>query len=134
MNRYDDAGKLVLRLAIGILMLMHGLHKLTDGIAGISAMVLANGWPGIIAYGVYVGEVIAPVLIIVGLLTRMSAVVVVLNMLVAVYLVHGHQLLHLTKHGGWFLELQGLYLFGALAIALLGAGRLSVGGAQGRFN
>jgi putative oxidoreductase len=32
------------------------------------------------------------------------------------------------------LELQGLYLFGALSIALLGAGRFSVGGLKGRFN
>ena len=134
MNRFDDAGKLVLRLAVGILMLMHGLHKLADGIAGISAMVLANGWPSWIAYGVYLGEIVAPMLIIVGLLTRASAVIVVLNLVVAVYLAHSHQLFHLTKHGGWFLELQGLYLFGALAIALLGAGRFSIGGAQGRLN
>jgi len=134
MTHYDDFGKLVLRLAVSVLLLMHGLHKLTDGIAGISAMVHANGWPGWIAYGVYVGEIIAPVLIIIGLLTRVSALVVVVNMLVAIYLVHGHQLFHLTKHGGWYLELQGLYLFGALAIALLGAGRFSIGGTHGRLN
>ncbi|MDN4016784.1 DoxX family protein [Zwartia panacis] len=134
MNRYDDIGKLVLRLSVGILLLMHGLHKLMNGIGGISAMVQANGWPFWVAYGVYIGEIIAPVLLIVGLLTRISAVVVVLNMLVAVYLAHSHQLFHLTKTGGWLLELQGLYLFGALAIALLGAGRFSVGGAQGRLN
>jgi putative oxidoreductase len=134
MNRYDDIGKLVLRLSVGILLLMHGLHKLMYGIAGISAMVQANGWPGWMAYGVFVGEIVAPVLILLGLLTRASALVVVLNMLVAIYLAHSHQLFHLTKSGGWLLELQGLYLFGALAIALLGAGRISVGGTQGRMN
>jgi len=134
MNRFDDTGKLVLRLTVGLLMLMHGLHKLADGIARISAMVQANGWPSWIAYGVYVGEIIAPVLIIVGLLTRVSAVIVVLNMVIAVYLAHSHQLFLLTKHGGWMLELQGFYLFSALAIALLGAGRFSIGGAQGRMN
>jgi len=134
MNRYDDIGKLVLRLSVGILLLMHGLYKLMYGIAGISAMVQANGWPGWIAYGVFIGEMVAPVLIILGVLTRASALVVVLNMLVAIYLAHSHQLFHLTKSGGWLLELQGLYLFGALAIALLGAGRLSVGGTHGRMN
>lgn len=134
MNRYDDIGKLVLRLSLGILMLMHGLHKLMYGISGISAMVQANGWPAWLSYGVFVGEIIAPVLIIIGLLTRASALVVVINMIVAVYLAHSHQLFHLTKTGGWLLELQGLYLFGALAIALLGAGRFSVGGLQGRLN
>lgn len=134
MNRYDDIGKLVLRLSVGILMLMHGLHKLMYGISGISAMVQANGWPVWVSYGVFVGEIIAPVLIIIGLLTRASAFVLVINMIVAVYLAHSHQLFHLTKTGGWLLELQGLYLFGALAIALLGAGRFSVGGSQGRLN
>lgn len=134
MNRYDDIGKLVLRLSIGILLLMHGLHKLMHGIGGISAMVQANGLPLWVAYGVFIGEIIAPVLMIVGLMTRISAFVVVVNMLVAIYLAHSHQLFHLTKTGGWLLELQGLYLFGALAIALLGAGRFSVAGAQGRLN
>jgi putative oxidoreductase len=134
MNRYDDIGKLVLRLSVGILMLMHGLHKLMYGISGISAMVQANGWPVWVSYGVFVGEIIAPVLMILGLLTRASALILVLNMIVAIYLAHSHQLFHLTKTGGWLLELQGLYLFGALAIALLGAGRFSVGGLQGRLN
>lgn len=134
MNHYDDIGKLVLRLSVGILLLMHGLFKLMHGITGISALVQANGWPVWIAYGVFIGEIIAPALLILGLLTRASAVVIVLNMLIAVYLAHSHQLFHLTKSGGWLLELQGLYLFGALAIALLGAGRFSVGGARGRMN
>ena len=37
-------------------------------------------------------------------------------------------------HGGLLLEVQWLYLFGALAVALIGAGRYSLGGAQGRWN
>ena len=134
MNHFDDIGKLILRLSVGILLLMHGLFKLMHGIAGISALIQANGWPVWIAYGVYVGEIIAPALLILGLVTRASAVVIVLNMLIAVYLAHSHQLFHLTKSGGWLLELQGLYLFGALAIAFLGAGRFSIGGTRGRLN
>jgi len=134
MNHFDDIGKLILRLSVGILLLMHGLFKLIHGIAGISALIQANGWPAWIAYGVYIGEIIAPALLILGLLTRASALVIVLNMLLAVYLAHSHQLFQLTKSGGWLLELQGLYLFGALAIALLGAGRFSIGGIRGRMN
>jgi putative oxidoreductase len=134
MSHFDDYGKLVLRLSVGILMLMHGLHKMMNGISGITALVHANGWPVWVSYGVFVGEIIAPVLIIIGFMTRPSALVLLLNMLVAVYLSHTHQLFHLTKTGGWLLELQGLYLFGALSIALLGAGRFSVGGLKGRFN
>jgi len=39
---HDDAGKLLLRLAVGGLMLFHGLHKLLDGVGGISGMLVAT--------------------------------------------------------------------------------------------
>lgn len=133
-TRHDDGGKLLLRVAVGVLMLLHGLFKLSNGIGGITGMVQAAGLPSVLAYGVYVGEVLAPVLMIVGLWTRPAALVVAVNMVVAIVLAHSTQLFSLTKQGGWALELQGLYLFGALAVALLGAGRYSVGGLHGRFN
>jgi putative oxidoreductase len=134
MFRADDAGKLILRLTLGMLLLMHGLHKLMNGIDGINAVVIANGWPQWIAYGVLVGEVLAPALIILGVITRAAALVVAVNMLVAIYLAHGHQLLQLTKTGGWILELQAMFLFVAIVIAFLGAGHYSLGGTRGRLN
>lgn len=134
MFRADDAGKLILRLTLGMLLLMHGLHKLMNGIDGINAIVIANGWPQWIAYGVLVGEVLAPALIILGVITRAAALVIAINMLVAIYLEHGHQLLQLTKTGGWILELQAMFLFVAIVIAFLGAGHYSLGGTRGRMN
>jgi putative oxidoreductase len=134
MFRSDDAGKLILRLMVGILMLMHGLHKLINGIDGINAIVLANGWPQWIAYGVLIGEVLAPALIILGVVTRAAALVIALNMVVAVYLAHSHHLLQLTKTGGWILELQAMFFLSAIVIALIGAGHYSLSGARGRFN
>lgn len=134
MFRADDAGKLILRLMLGILLLLHGLNKLMNGIDGINAIVIANGWPQWIAYGVLVGEVLAPALIILGVVTRAAALVIAVNMLVAVYLAHGHQLLQLTKTGGWILELQAMFLITSLVIALLGAGQYSLGGTRGRLN
>lgn len=134
MFRADDAGKLILRLTLGMLLLMHGLHKLMNGIDGINAIVIANGWPQWIAYGVLVGEVLAPALIILGVITRAAALVIAINMLVAIYLAHGHQLLQLTKTGGWILELQAMFLFVAIVIAFLGAGHYSLGGTRGRMN
>ena len=82
----------------------------------------------------YVGEVIAPLLVIVGLWTRAAALVIAVNMIVAVLLVHTGEFFTMSKTGGWALELQGLYFLGALAVALLGAGRLSLGGVHGRWN
>lgn len=134
MNRFDDAGKLLLRLTIGILLLMHGLFKLANGIDGITTLILAQGWPAWLAFGVFIGEIIAPSLLIIGVLTRAGALVIVFNMGLAIYLAHASQLLSLTKTGGWALELQGLFLLGALVVALLGAGRFSLGGSHGRLN
>ncbi len=130
----DDIGKLVLRLTLGILILLHGIGKITGGVGGILGMVAKAGLPEAFGYLVYVGEVLAPILLIVGLWTRPAAIVVAINMVVAVALVHSHQIFSLSKNGGWELELQGMFLFTAVAIALLGAGRLSVGGINGRWN
>lgn len=134
MLRADDLGKLILRLMLGILLLMHGLHKLMNGLEGIHAIVTTNGWPYWVAYGVLIGEVLAPALIILGVLTRLGAVVIAVNMMVAVFLAHGHQLLQLTKTGGWILELQGMFFLSAIVVALIGAGQYSLGGTRGRFN
>ena len=92
------------------------------------------GMPGPVAYLVYVGEVLAPLLVILGLWTRPAALVIAINMIFAVGLAHLDQLGSLGKTGGWALELQGMYFFSALALSLIGAGRFSVGGTRGRFN
>lgn len=130
----DDLGKLVLRLSVGILMLMHGIFKLTHGIGGIEGMMVAKGLPAFFAWGAYIGEVIAPLLVIVGIYTRLGGLLMTANMLVAFLLVHMGQLGMINNMGGWQLELQGLFLFGSVAIALMGAGRFSIGGNGGRWN
>ena len=134
MTRSDDTGKLVLRLALGLLVLLHGLSKLGSGVGFISGLLSAHGLPGALAYLVYIGEIVAPVLLIVGVGTRAAACIVVVNMLFAFGLVHMKDVFALGKTGGWALELQGMYLFTAVAIAFLGAGRFSLGGAGGRWN
>ncbi|ARP82091.1 GntR family transcriptional regulator [Bordetella genomosp. 8] len=134
MTRHDDAAKLILRLVLGVLILLHGIFKMTHGVGGIAGMVQAHGLPSFIAYFVYIGEVVAPILIIAGIFTRLGALIIAINMLVAFSLVHSGQLFQLNGQGGWQLELQGMYLFTAIAIAMMGAGRFSVGGAGGRFN
>ncbi|WP_157264041.1 DoxX family protein [Azohydromonas aeria] len=130
----EDTGKLVLRVALGVLVLMHGIAKVISGPGSALGLLAKAGLPTELAYGVYIGEVVAPMLLIAGLFTRAAALIVVINMLFAIGLAHMAQLGQLTKTGGWALELQGMYLFGALAVALLGAGRYSVGGLHGRWN
>ncbi|RTZ44655.1 DoxX family protein [Candidimonas sp. SYP-B2681] len=133
-NSLDDLGKLILRLTIGILILFHGVAKVLNGIGPIESMLVARGMPAFIAWGAYIGEVIAPLLVIIGFYTRVGALLILANMVVAIALAHSGQLFQLANTGGWRLELQGLFLFGSLAVVLLGAGRFSLGGKNGRWN
>ncbi len=121
-----DIGKLILRLVLGVSVLLHGIAKLTGGIGFITSVVTKAGLPSFVAYGVYLGEVIAPLLVILGWYSRAGAVLIALNMVFAIALVHSGQLFALGQTGGWALELQGMFLFTAVAVALLGPGRFSL--------
>lgn len=133
-NVSEDFGKLILRASLAVLILFHGVAKLINGTDFITGLVVKAGMPPALGYLVYVGEVIAPLLVLVGLMTRPAALVIAINMVVAVVLVHIPELLTLSKTGGWALELQGMLLAAALAVAFLGAGRYSIGGQSGRWN
>lgn len=126
MLTHEDFGKLLLRLAVGGLMLFHGVHKLFAGIDGISGMLIAKGFPGFIAYGVLIGEVVAPVLIILGILTRPSALVIALTMVVAWLMVGMGKTGMLDKTGAWAIESLVYFFVAALAVAFLGAGHYAV--------
>ena len=127
-NTQNDFGKLILRLTLGVLILLHGVAKLKGGTAGIVGMVEAQGLPGFLGYAVLAGEVLGPLLLIAGFYARIGAVLIAINMLAAFALVHMGQLGQLNDQGGWALELQGMFLATALALALLGPGRYSVNG------
>jgi putative oxidoreductase len=131
MNRllHNDAlGKLVLRLAVGCLMLFHGVAKIINPgtVDFIGGALSGAGLPSFLAYGVYIGEVIAPLMVVLGVYCRYGAIIIVVNMLFAVLLMHTGDIFALTEHGGWRLELQGFYLFGAVAIIFLGSGRQAI--------
>ena len=122
----SDLGKLVLRLALGILILLHGIAKLKGGTAGIVGMVEGAGLPGVLGYAVLIGEVLAPLMVIAGFHARIGAALIAINMIVAVALAHMGELATLTEQGGWALELQGMFLFTAIALVLTGPGRFSL--------
>ena len=122
----DDIGKLVLRLTLGILMLFHGIAKLRYGVSGIEGMVTSYGLPGFLAYGVFVGEVLAPLLVIFGFYARIGGLIMAISMVVAIALAHGSQLFDIGKSGGLGLAMQGLFLFTALVVALIGPGKFGI--------
>lgn len=125
----EDVAKLILRLTIGILVLFHGIAKLQNPemIAFIQGLLEAKHLPGFIAYGIYIGEVVAPLMLIVGFRTRCAAWIVAFTLFMAIFLAHLDQIFALGKMGGGYaLELQALYLFGALAIVGLGSGKYAL--------
>ena len=122
----SDLGKLLLRVPLGSLMLFHGVHKLQHGYGFIEKMVIKAGFPGYLSHGILVGELLAPLFMVLGLYTRSAALLMAFVMVMALYLVHRTDLSSLTPEGGYGLELQVLYLTGSLAVFFFGAGRFSV--------
>lgn len=123
----SDQGRLVLRVAVAGLMLPHGLAKISGGVDWISGMLTQMGLPGVLAYGAYVGEIVAPLLVLAGVFTRPAALVMALHMLMAVLLARRGDILTISDmSGGLAIEVELLFLLGALAIVLLGSGRYAL--------
>jgi putative oxidoreductase len=114
---HPRAGVLLLRWTLAILMVFHGWAKVTGGVGGIEGMLVAKGLPGFLAYGVYIGELIAPLFLLIGLWVVPAALVIAINMAVAVGFAHASQFMDITNTGGWRLELQAFFFMTALVLA-----------------
>lgn len=125
--RNTDLGLLLLRLTMGGLMLFHGIHKLLYGVGFIGGMLESMGLPSFIAYGALAAELIASLMIICGVWTRLASVVFAGNMVVAILMAHATQIFSVDPMtGGWAIELPMLYLLGAAVLCLTGAGRYAL--------
>ena len=116
-NRLDDFGKLILRFAIGGILLVHGVSKLQNGIGFVEQMVNQNELPAFLAYGVYVGEIVAPVLVFAGVLTRPAALIIAFDLAAAILMARRDDIAKITGGGAWAIEVEMLFLLGGLAIA-----------------
>lgn len=128
--RSNDLGKLVLRLGLGVILLFHGINKVNHGVAWIKPRLAQVGLPGFLAYGTYVAEVLAPILLIVGYRVRLAALAIAFEMVMAVFLVLRHEIFSLSKApgGAWAIELQALIFLAAIAAAFLGGGAYAISG------
>lgn len=125
--RRTDLGLLLLRIALGGLMLFHGMHKLIYGVGFIGDMLAAIGLPSFIAYGSLLAELVASLMIICGIWTRLASVVFAGNMVVAILMAHASEMFSLSPMtGGLVIELPLLYLLGAAVLCLTGGGRFAV--------
>ncbi len=131
---WEDLGKLVLRLTVGVLLLLHGLAKLKNGVGWMAGPLGSVGLPFWVAYGSFVGELIAPLLLIFGKFTRLAGLIVAFQMVMAILLVRRADIIKLNQGGGWGIELEALFLLCGVAIFFLGAGQYSVSKGQGRWD
>ena len=120
-----DVGKLILRIMLGGLIFLHGWHKVLHGIDNQMQMLAGNGIPGVFMYFAYISEVLAPILIVVGVYTRLSSLSIVVTLITILYVIPV-PLLSLNEHGALNIEGQLFYLLSPAALFFLGTGRYRV--------
>jgi len=130
----DDLAKLLLRLVVGGLMLFHGVHHIAHGIGPIQAMLEDQDLPRQAAWGLHLGETVAPIFLLLGFMTRPAGLIVAFTMAVSMYLAYGMGAFGLGPQGGLATELNFLYLVGGFSLFLTGGGRFSVGRGESRWS
>jgi putative oxidoreductase len=126
MKKNIDVGIFVMRVAIGFPMLVYGISKLFYGIDFIKDLLIEKGLPSVFAYGVFLGEVVAPLLIIIGFRTRLASFVFAANCLTAICLAQMSNVFKLNDYGGWALELLAIYLLIGTGFLFTGGGKIAV--------
>ncbi|MEO5970220.1 MAG: DoxX family protein [Bdellovibrionia bacterium] len=122
----DDVAKLLLRWVVGGLMLFHGFAKLVHGIEFVRISLEKAGLPIWLSPGVFIGEILAPIMLILGFGTRLAALILIVNMAFTIHLSNQEAIYSLDQFGGWAMELNVFYLVTSICILLLGGGRFSL--------
>src|SRR6202165_3170460 len=133
MSRSDliPYGALLLRMALGVLFLAHGLLKLlVHKPAGTAAYFRSLGLPGFVGYLTMAAELGGGALLIFGIATRLVAIALVPLILGTIFMVHGSKgWLFTNEGGGW--EFPAFWTAALLVQVLLGSGAFSLGHAVG---
>jgi putative oxidoreductase len=122
LDRLQPLALLVMRLALGSIMLVHGYHKVFGGLGHHAQFVGSLGLPAWLAYLSSFTEFFGGILILLGLFTRCAAFAITINMSVAIWKVHWHN--GLTGNGGFEFPLAVAAL--AFALIFLGAGPIAL--------
>ncbi|GGK34253.1 GntR family transcriptional regulator [Yeosuana aromativorans] len=126
MNTKQHIGLLLLRISIAFTMLIYGISKLNFGIEYINGLLEQYGLPTFLGYGVFVGEFIAPILIIIGYRTKLAGLAFAINCFVAILMDRLPDVLSLNDHGGWSIGLIFIYMMFGIAMFFMGAGKYAL--------
>jgi putative oxidoreductase len=126
-SRTAPYAALLLRLSLGLLFLAHaGLKFFVFTPAGTAKFFDSVGLPPALAYVTIAVEVLGGVALILGLWTRIAAIVLVPILLGAIFTVHGAAGFFFTNaHGGW--EYPAFWCIALIVQALLGDGAFALG-------
>ena len=122
LDRMQPLALLVLRFVLGAIMIAHGYGKVFGGMQRFSHMVSGLGIPGWMAYLSAAAEFGGGILIVVGLITRLAALAILIDLLVAVLKVHFKN--GLMGQGGYEFPLAVATM--AFALIFFGAGPIAL--------
>src|SRR3954466_11975800 len=97
---WDDVGKLILRLTVAGLLVFHGIAKLKNGIGWMAGPLQQHHLPVFLGYGVYVAEIVAPILLILGIFTRPAALIITFDLFMAIVLVVSGRAFEISPRSG----------------------------------
>jgi putative oxidoreductase len=117
-----DLGLLILRVSVGLsMLLLHGRLKMLNFSATVEKFPALFGLPSNVNLGLAVfAEVVCSALLILGLFTRLAALMLAITMGTAFYMVH-----KLALVGAQSGELAMVYLFAYVTLLFTGAGKFS---------
>jgi SRC kinase associated phosphoprotein 2 len=122
-----DLGILFVRLGLGICLFMRGFAKILHGVGGVKDILAKAGLPEIMAYSSYIGEVVALIMIILGIFSRIGALLITGTSLTIMCAYHGlGNLLELTNVGGFKAEILYLYIALSPCVIFSGSGKYAI--------
>ncbi len=123
MNTKQHIGLFLLRVSIATTMLVYGMTKLIFGNEFIEGLLEQYGLPTFLGYGVFMGEIIAPLFIIIGFRTKLAGLVFAINCLVAILMAQLPTFFTLNAFGGWANGTLFIYTVFGVALFFSGAGK-----------
>lgn len=118
-SKLNDVALMGLRAAIGVIFIVQGSGKFNPGVAGF---LTSLGLPVELQIPIALAETIGGILLIIGVLSRISSSILSIIMLGAIFHVKGAS--NLTGEGGYALDL--ILLAGVLLIIVAGPGKVSI--------
>lgn len=125
LDRLQPLGLLIMRLAVGAIMVVHGYHNVFGGLHHHVDFVHSLGFPNWLGYVSAFTEFLGGLLVLAGLFTRVAACAIAVDMFVAIWKAHWHNgLIGAADRPGFEFPLAVFAL--AFALIFFGGGPIAI--------